>query len=112
MPVAPGISRIKNPIKIAREIVDLNMGQSKRSIAGVRAPRYLTGDKTSLQDIESAKMKTLEAFNRGALTSDEFKRESEIIKELEDLIREMGSTEGVDEDTARRLKLSEKAGKR
>jgi hypothetical protein len=104
------VAKGENPIDVARDIVDLNVGQSRRSLLGLRSPRYLTGDKTNPQDLENAKRKTAEAFRRGALNGYEFKRESEIIKKLEELAHEIGLTDD-DEEMDRRLKASKKAGR-
>lgn len=100
-----------DPVKVAREIVDLNIGHIRRTISGIRAPRFLVGDKMDIQDVEAAKAKTVEQFKRGAITVEEFQRESEIFKEIGQLIDELGTTEKVDEEMSGRMKQSEKLRK-
>jgi len=98
----------QNPIEVAREIVDLNIGHIRRTILGLRTPRFMTGEKTNLMDLALAETITAGKYQAGELTIDEFNREAKLIKQLEDLIGELSGGEGLGAEMSDRAKKSKK----
>ncbi|MBW2632316.1 MAG: hypothetical protein JRC90_11285 [Deltaproteobacteria bacterium] len=96
----------QNPIDVAREIVDLNIGHIRRTILGLRIPRFLTGEKTNLMDLALAKTVTVGKYQAGELTIEEFNREAILIKQLEDLVGELSGGESLGTEMSGRIKQS------
>lgn len=100
------VAQGQNPIEVAREIVNLNIGHIRRTISGLRTPRFLAGEKTSILDLALAKTITIGKYEAGAITIEEFNREAKLIKQLESLLNQLSDREGINTDMSDRVKQS------
>lgn len=101
-----------DPVEAAREIVDRNIGDVRRSITGLRKPYLLEGDKTDGMALALARTLTVDKFKNGGLTLEEYKREIFLIDELEKLSIQLRSSESVEGDIVGRAERSRKLGRK
>jgi hypothetical protein len=95
----------EDPYRVSKEIVDLNIGDRRRTLIGLRRPRFLEGEKAKPANIEAAEKATTEAYNNGKITADEFNREAELLRDLKEVaIQLLEEPKGNAKELEKRLK--------
>lgn len=92
------------PMDVAKGVVENFTADVRRTIRGIAAPRFLTGEKTNLQSLKDAQIKTAEEFRKGRISTDDFNREAERIQVLMDLAERLNQN-----DQAMPKELSDRA---
>lgn len=106
------VSAGENPARVASDIVKNNTADIRRTSIGLAIPSYLQGGKAAALNIdalETAKFETASAFERGEITSDEYRYQIELIDQRMDLALESEQSSGVDSaELQEALKKAEK----
>jgi hypothetical protein len=76
----------ENPLVVSKSIIEMFTSDVRRTIKGIPSPRFLAGDKTSIEALREAQSKTAEAFKKGSLSPEDFNRESDRLQLLMDLV--------------------------
>lgn len=88
------------PMVVARSVVETFTSDVRRTIRGIAAPRFLAGEKTSLDALRKAQAETAKAFQSGKISVDDFNREAERIQLLLDLAGRLNDSEQAAPDGA------------
>lgn len=94
----------ENPLEAAKEIVRLNKSTVATSLSRYRYPRFMLGKKDDPAALREARDRTLEAYKSEQITPEEFKREMELIQNIEFALAERTRLQETDEDIDKNLK--------
>ncbi|MFP3928638.1 MAG: hypothetical protein ACLFUP_07020, partial [Desulfobacteraceae bacterium] len=82
------VARGQDPLEVSHELVDLYLGDQRRTLGGLRRPRFLIGKKDNIDDLHRAQEATRQKFLNRTIDAQEYEREMDLIEELMDLVDE------------------------